>query len=182
MENVLAVEIHQSSSSSSDVSFKLELAAAPYEASIFVIRSGATWLYLDDGSNQGTAWRATDFDDSSWSSGRAELGFGDGDENTTITSGFITYYFRKHFNIDNPAIVRSLELALKRDDGAVVYLNGTEIVRANMPEGEINFDTETFDSGDDGENFHRFEVSPEHLVAGDNVIAVEVHQFGCHQF
>ncbi|MCY3859028.1 MAG: metallophosphoesterase [Gammaproteobacteria bacterium] len=176
-ENVLAVEIHQNSTSSSDVSFKLELSVAPSEGVTSLIRDGSTWRYLDDGSDQGTAWRERDFDDSGWSTGAAQLGFGEGDEATTITSGHITYYFRSQFNIANPASVNALNLSLKRDDGAVVYLNGTEVVRDRMPPvGAITFETESIGADDDGQNFHAFTVSPRHLVAGKNVIAVEVHQ------
>ena len=174
-QNVLAVEIHQNSSTSSDVSFKAELTTAPFETENFVIRAGTTWRYLDDGSDQGTAWRERDFDDSGWSSGLAQLGFGDGDEATTIASGHITYYFRKSFLVTKPSSFRSLELSIKRDDGAIVYLNGTEVVRANMPEGEITFETTTFDAGNENA-FYDFTVDPSHLVKGDNVIAVEVHQ------
>ena len=175
-ENVLAVEIHQNSTSSSDVSFKLELLVAPFEVENFVIRSGESWLYLDDGSDQGTTWRERDFDDSSWSSGRAELGFGDGDEVTTIATGHLTYYFRKHFPVVNPTSINGLNLNLKRDDGAIVYINGTEVARDNMAEGEITFESQAFGAEDDGNNFHSFTVDPSVLVMGDNVIAVEVHQ------
>ena len=52
----------------------------------FVAR-GATWKYLDNGTNQGTAWRATSFNDSTWASGPAELGYGDGDEATMVSYG-----------------------------------------------------------------------------------------------
>ena len=175
-ENVLAVEVHQSSSSSSDVSFKLELTSAPFEGENFVIRAGATWRYLDDGSDQGTAWRERDFDDSGWSSGRAELGFGEGDERTTLATGHITYYFRTQFPVANPDSISSLNLSLKRDDGAVVYLNGTEVARDNIPPGVLAFDSTALNAADDGDNFHPFAVASRHLVAGDNVIAVEVHQ------
>ena len=48
---------------------------------------GSKWSYLDDGSNQGTTWRQTDFDASSWKSGPAELGYGDGDEATRVIYG-----------------------------------------------------------------------------------------------
>ncbi len=174
-ENVLAVEIHQNSTSSSDISFKMELVSAPFEVENFVIRSGESWLYLDDGSDQGTGWRERDFDDSGWSSGRAELGFGDGDETTTIATGHITYYFRKHFPVVNPSSITALNLALKRDDGAVIYLNGTEVIRENMADGEVTFETLAFGAGDENA-FHNFTVDPSHLVQGDNVIAVEVHQ------
>ena len=173
-ENVLAVEIHQSSSTSSDVSFNLGLDTAL--ADTHVVAAGSTWRYLDDGSDQGTAWRESDFDDSGWSSGPAELGFEEGDEATLIQSGHITYYFRHAFNVDDPGQFDSLSLFLKRDDGAVVYLNGTEVARDNLPEGEITSTTTADNADDDGNNFHEFAVDSANLVAGENVLAVEVHQ------
>jgi len=63
-------------------------------------KSGDSWKYLDDGSNQGTAWRTPGFNDSSWAEGNAELGYGDGDEATVVSYGpssnnkYITTYFR----------------------------------------------------------------------------------------
>lgn len=51
------------------------------------IAAGSVWKYLDDGSDQGTAWFGTSFDDSGWASGNAELGYGDGDEVTTVSFG-----------------------------------------------------------------------------------------------
>src|SRR5207248_11507031 len=105
------------------------------------IATGSTWKYLDNGSNQGTAWRATAFSDATWASGAAELGYGDGDEPTVVSFGpnasakFITTYFRKSFSVTDPAQVTSPSLRIKRDDGAVVYVNGTEVFRTNMPTG-----------------------------------------------
>ena len=49
-----------------------------------LVPPGANWKYLDNGSNQGTAWRSLSFDDSSWASGPAQLGYGDGGEATTL--------------------------------------------------------------------------------------------------
>ena len=172
--NVLAVEIHQSSSTSSDVSFDLGLDSALADTGL--VAAGAAWRYLDDGSDQGTDWQSAGFDDSSWSSGPAELGFGEGDEATAITSGHVTYYFRHAFNVDDPGRVGSLKLYLKRDDGAVVYLNGTEVARDNLPEGEITSSTLAENAADDGNNFHEFVLDPAGLVAGENQLAVEVHQ------
>jgi len=51
------------------------------------ISSGASWKYLDNGSDQGTAWRARSFNDGAWASGPAQLGFGDGDEATVVAGG-----------------------------------------------------------------------------------------------
>ena len=175
-DNVLAVEVHQNARTSSDVSFNLELATTTATESNDLVAAGSTWRYLDDGSDQGTEWRAADFDDASWASGAAELGFGEGDEATTIASGHITYYFRHTFNVASPGDVSTLTLSLKRDDGAVVYLNGTEVARDNLAAGEVTYTTLADNAADDGESFHEFTLDATDLVAGDNVLAVEVHQ------
>src|SRR5439155_23953878 len=100
-----------------------------------------------NGSNQGTGWRATGFDDSVWKSGAAQLSYGDGDEATVVSYGsnanakYITTYFRKSFSISDPSQISALTLRLLRDDGAVVYLNGTEVYRNNMPSGTIAYTT-----------------------------------------
>jgi len=52
-----------------------------------LIAPGATWKYLDDGSDQGTAWSGRVFADGGWASGPAELGYGDGDEATVVSFG-----------------------------------------------------------------------------------------------
>ncbi len=172
--NVLAVEVHQNSSSSSDVSFNLGLETALPDDNL--VAAGATWRYLDDGSDQGSGWRAAGFDDSSWSSGAAELGFGEGDEATVVASGHITYYFRHAFSVASPADIGTLTLYLKRDDGAVVYLNGTEVARDNLAPGAITSSTFATNASDDGNLFHGFVLDPTDLVAGANLLAVEVHQ------
>mgnify|MGYP001132838043 CR=1 FL=1 len=82
---------------------------------------GDTWQYLDDGSNQGSLWNANNFDDSSWQTGTAQFGYGDGDETTAISYGnnfldkHITYYFRKHFTINDLTAVNALFIRLLID-------------------------------------------------------------------
>ena len=96
------------------------------------------WRYLDDGSDQGTAWQTLAFNDNSWNQGQAELGYGDGDELTVVEFGgdpdnkFPTTYFRHEFNVSNPQQVAELFAEVRFDDGVAVYLNGTEIVRDNV--------------------------------------------------
>lgn len=110
-----------------------------------LLPAGSTWKYLDNGSNQGTAWRASAFDDSSWAQGPAQLGYGDGDEATVVSFGptstakYITTYFRKSISVANPAAFTSLTLRARRDDGIVVYINGVEVWRDNMPTGTVQF-------------------------------------------
>ena len=176
-DNVVAVEVHQNTTESSDVSFDFTLdttETAPGANDI--VSLGSTWRYLDDGTDQGTAWRGVDFDDSAWASGPAQLGFGEGDEETVITRGATTFYFRHEFSVDSIEAILALEIVLRRDDGAIVYLNDTEILRSNMPAGEVTAATFAFNAGDDGQNLHEFTLSADSLVAGDNVLAVEVHQ------
>ena len=110
-----------------------------------LIPRGASWRYLDDGSDQGTAWREPAFDDASWPAGPAQLGYGDGDEATVIGFGedpddrHLTTYFRHTFTASDPASLARVDLYLVRDDGAVVYLNGFEVFRSARPEGPIDF-------------------------------------------
>ena len=70
---------------------------------------------------------------SSWSTGASELGWGDGDEATVIPRTAITQYFVRDFNVSNPAQYGDLTLRLMRDDGAVVYVYGVEVVCSNCP-------------------------------------------------
>src|SRR5688572_51918 len=120
-----------------------------------LVASGSDWKYLDNGSDQGTAWFGLSFNDSAWNSANAQFGYGDGDEITPLNFGpnpnnkYVTYYFRKLFVLDEPpSRVQSLALNLLRDDGAVVYLNGQEVHRASMPGGPINYRTYATDASE----------------------------------
>lgn len=153
-----------------------------------LVARGSSWKYLDNGSNQGTGWLAPAFNDSAWAAGNAQLGYGDGDEITTVGYGgnasnkYITTYFRKSFNVADPAAFNSLTLDILRDDGAVVYLNGTEIYRNNMPAGAVGYQTLASAAISGAEETTTFlqanSISPSLLVTGNNVLAVEIHQSG----
>jgi len=164
------------------VAVLLLVALAGQAAGAELISAGSTWKYLDDGSDQGTAWREKDFDDSGWASGPAELGYGDGDEATVVSYGPIlndkyrTTYFRHTFNIAEPA--PSMTIKAKWDDGIVVYLNGNEILRENMPTGTITYTTRASLTIDDNAfpDIAPIPVDASKLVSGDNVVAVEIHQ------
>lgn len=181
--NALSVEVHQGSDTSSDVSFDLALDATVNGVVEQLVSAGALWKYLDDGSDQGVIWRATDFDDSSWPIGRAQLGYGDADEQTTLlvrpigTGRTRTFYFRKQFVATNVDGLSQLEIGLIRDDGAAVYLNGVEVIRDNLP---VNATFDQFASstvaGDNESVFFPFEVDLSLLQEGENILAVEVHQ------
>ncbi len=145
---------------------------------------GSSWRFRDTGSLPAANWFSPAYNDSAWAAGNAPLGYGTGDEATVVSFGpssaakYPTTYFRKSFNVANPASVTGLTLGLSRDDGAVVYLNGTEVVRSNMPVGTIGYTTlaATTVSGNDKLTVNNFAIPPNLLVAGNNVVAVEVHQ------
>lgn len=167
---------------STAVTFTVNAAQTPQPTTL--IAKGSTWKYLDNGSNQGVAWRATAFNDSTWSAGIAQLGYGDGDEATIVKFGpnanskYITTYFRKSFSVANPSQFTSLLINVLRDDGVVVYLNGTELVRSNLPGGSITSSTLASTSivGTDESTFYAFTLGTAALLMGTNVIAVEIHQ------
>lgn len=148
-----------------------------------ILPAGSVWSYLDDGSNQGTAWREPDFNDASWASGPAQLGYGDGDEATEVSYGsnanqkYATTYFRHQFDLDNADLVETLTLGLVRDDGAAVYLNGTEVARDNLAANATSssFATATVSQAEEG-NFFQFNVDASILQEGENTLAVEIHQ------
>ena len=156
----------------------------PPSPSIELIAAGSSWKYLDNGSDQGTAWRTAAFNDATWKTGNAELGYGDGAEATVVSYGpssinkYITTYFRKVFNVSDISAISSLELSLIRDDGAAVYINGIEVYRINLPSGTIYFNTlaPSYIDGAAESTYVIANISASAIVNGNNVIAVEIHQ------
>ncbi len=148
-----------------------------------LIREGDSWKYYDKEKAPTGDWTSATFSDSNWQEGVAEFGYGDGDEKTVISFGeksekkLITSLFRKKFMMTNPDI-KSIELKIKCDDGAVVYINGKEVFRTNMPGGKISWETDAAGaiSGDGEKSFLISHLKPDALVKGENIIAVEVHQ------
>ena len=153
-----------------------------------LVPEGSAWRYLDNGSDQDTAWVESDFPDDGWASGTAQLGYGDGDEVTVVDYGgnaankHITTYFRHEFTVDDASTYTDLTLRLLRDDGAVVYVNGQEMIRDNMPAAPALIDYQTLAPGftavPEENQFFTHTLDPGSLVDGTNVLAVEVHQAG----
>jgi len=150
-----------------------------------LVPAGSNWRYLDNGSDQGTAWRAPGFNDSAWSSGLGQFGYGDGDEVSVIRSNrangtiIATTYFRKPFVVTNVWAVTNLTVGLLRDDGGIVYLNGTEIFRSNMTNAPVVYSTNwavAAVGGTDESTFFTTNVNPALLINGTNLLAVEIHQ------
>lgn len=149
-----------------------------------LVTTGATWRFLDTGINPGTNWRNVVYNDSLWRSGPAEFGYGDGGEATLVNYGgvatnkHITTYFRHRFDLTNAFDIESLAARIMRDDGIVLYLNGSEVLRNNMPAGTITYTTRAASNiaGTNETFFSSHAINPSFLREGTNVLAAEIHQ------
>ena len=165
----------------------LWLAAARVEAATTLIPFYSGWYFHDQGYEPGANWYGLGYDegDYGWGYNIAQFGYGDGDENTLISYGpddenkYVTTYFRTYVFIADPGQYSSFVLNLLRDDGAVVYVNGQEVMRDNMPGGAIYY--ETFASArlsyPDETEIVGATLDSSLFVGGYNLIAAEVHQY-----
>jgi hypothetical protein len=148
------------------------------------IDAGATWKYNDSGQDLGTNWTQPNYNDSAWSNGVARLGYGDSVAATTVSFGpqatnkYITTYFRRSFVVPEADVgtFTNLNLRIAQSDGAVVWLNGQEIYRTNLPAGPITY---TNKAQSTISYFPRYVFTatnlPMNLSPGTNWIAAEVH-------
>ena len=157
--------------------------AIPAFSQTVIFPFGSTWKYLDNGSNQGTAWRTTSFSDLSWKSGPGQLGYGDGDEATKVSYGgvstnkYVTTYFRMAVTITGKANFASFKMEFKRDDGIIIYVNGTEVKRSNMPSSTVTYTTlASTAASDDGSAIQSATIATGYFAEGKNIIAAEIHQ------
>ncbi len=151
-----------------------------------LIPYGASWKYYSTGAAPAGTWKNLGYNDAAWLSGNGELGYGDGDEATCIPSGgggtlcaptgnkYITSYFRKTINIVNPSAYGAFRFNVERDDGFVVYVNGVEVGRNNMPAGVPVYGTVASSAIEDA--VISFTIATTFFSAGNNDIAVEMHQ------
>ncbi len=149
-----------------------------------IITEGDEWQYYDEASPPAAEWINNNSISRKWKKGVSPLGYGDDRIKTVISFGenkynkHITKYFKKTFRIEDPYQYLVYELKFQRDDGIVVYLNGQEFFRDNMPEGEITNDTKA--SGlilaSEEEKIHSKLLLADDLIVGINTICVSIHQ------
>lgn len=155
---------------------------------VTLIPFGSSWKYYSAGAAPAGSWKNLGYNDAAWSSGNGELGYGDGDEATCIPSGgggtlclpsgnkYLTSYFRKTINIPDPTVYTSYQFSVERDDGYVVYVNGVEVARNNMPAGAVAYNTLASSAIEDA--VITFSIANTFFATGNNTIAVEIHQSG----
>jgi hypothetical protein len=144
-----------------------------------LISTGSVWKDFDSGVSPGANWQRPSFDDSAWASGRAQLGWGDGDETTIMAAAAnpkpITTYLRHTFVATN-ASFPTLTMRLLWDDGVVVYMNGAEISRLNLPLGPMAPTTLAVTNREGAAESRFVQRAGFFVTRGTNVIAVELHQ------
>ena len=166
----------------------------------FITLEETGWRYLDDGVAQSDSeivvgngaystsdWKHPAFDDNSWATGQALLGYGDisGRSINTLfdlpTPRHPTIYLRKPFQVTDASTFTQISASLVRDDGAILYLNGREIGRSNMGGGNQQFgDYALSSTSNEGGlvSLGSSPLNPGDLVDGTNLLAVELHQSG----
>lgn len=147
---------------------------------VYVSR-GSTWRYRDTVTAPPADWAAASFNDTTWSSGTARFVFNQGvllPGQTPLRNetNRITTYYRRTFTLpaDRPG---TPTLKLLCDDGAVVYINGVEVWRQNMPTGPIGHTRRALVAveGDDEREFSIIPLPPAVFRTGSNVLAISVH-------
>ena len=158
------------------------------KVTMLAINTNTFWKYDRSGQDLGEEWRQINYDDAAWPQGLALIA----DETTTTVEPIRTpisrltddgtyiktFYFRGAFNWTDP-IDPAGKLSLRHvvDDGAVIYLNGREIHRFNIAAGVV-VDATTDASGHENAYEGPYDIPITNLVAGKNVLAIEVHQSG----
>lgn len=144
-----------------------------------VVTQGDAWQYIVPTSEPNAAWRATGFN-GVWQVGASGFGYGDSDDNTTLTSPVTSVYIRKEFTINDTATVEEAALYMDFDDGFVAYLNGVEIARANMPAAAFPAYTDVATANSEARLYQgvaplNYAIARTALRQGTNVLAIQIH-------
>ncbi|MDB6134646.1 MAG: hypothetical protein JWM59_2889 [Verrucomicrobiales bacterium] len=147
---------------------------------------GAAWKYMETGADLGANWAQTTYaaGTGGWKEGRGVLAAAEGLPEIPVGtflakpgSGVVTHYFQRAFSFAGDPARTVLQLNTLLDDGAVVYLNGTEVARTGMPEGAVTAGTAASAFVDKAAVAGPLTLPSTALVAGTNVLSVEVHQY-----
>src|SRR5688500_8273980 len=138
------------------------------------------WRYqkgFAEASTPSDAWRAVGFDDSAWPLSAMPFSYGESLGGTTLDDmryAYTSVFLRRTFDVPNPGAARRLELMTRSDDGCIAWINGTEVLRYNMPEGEVAASASSFPALSEPIPWLTTLITNGHeiLNAGQNVLAV----------
>ncbi len=144
-----------------------------------IIDTNETWAYFKGTRAPPANWKALDFDDSDWLSGRTGIGYGDGDDETVLNdmrNNYLTIFCRKTFTVDDPEGLEELVFQVTVDDGFYAYLNGTQVASYNV--NSPAHDALASSAGEPSLQQQSITNFRELLNEGENVLAVQVHNGG----
>ena len=144
------------------------------QTTIFALQSA--WKYNDADVALPATWKSSNYDVSNWAVGNGPLGYGD-PVTTSFISGVDTAYLIKDFTVNLADLTNTMEFGVRRDDGIIVYLNGEEVIRDNMPAGAVShgtFSSTTIDGAAETA-INLFSIPKNKFVQGTNRISIELH-------
>ncbi|NLZ04565.1 MAG: hypothetical protein GXY19_05300 [Phycisphaerae bacterium] len=165
-----------------DISYGLSVGSVSGQTETVLVPQEAqarAWVPAD--GSLGTEWMLASFDDSEWLTGTTGVGYdypGYVGLDVSFTRGVATtVYIRIPFHVADPAQADRLILYMRYEDGFVAYLNGSEVARANAPDGPDvpwNASATAIREDSDAVDFEEFDISAfkNRLVAGDNLLAI----------
>ncbi|MES2570124.1 MAG: right-handed parallel beta-helix repeat-containing protein [Verrucomicrobiota bacterium] len=158
---------------------------------VLVPRGSAGWRHREARSEPPAEWKQLSFNESGaeWLACTLPAGFGVNGVVTTVASGVQgdrtrAFYFRKRFTVPDPASIRTLTLRIRRDDAAVVWLNNESAPAAVSADGAFNppytyamtGTANAVPNSSNTGNDLEYAIPVSNLVAGENLLAIEVHQ------
>lgn len=146
-----------------------------------IISSGSQWSYYDQGSLDDEDWTAANYDTTKWKQGTAPLGYGKDGIKTTLSYGSSsnkrpTSYFRTTVTLENkPKTTDEFMLNFTVDDGIIVYVNGKEAGRYNMPSDGVSYSTFATSYAPGNPDTGSMKLKTSLFQQGVNTIAIELH-------
>jgi hypothetical protein len=162
--------------------WRASVAGNPAQQSQILIPDHSTWKYfkgLSEASSPSTAWRVSSFNDSAWLTGTAPIGYGENFIATLLSDMpglYSSVFFRREFVVDDPSAISGLVLEAQYDDGFKAWINGTNVLNANISSAEVPFNGFSGPTRESA-NYDPFTLnSPRsYLVPGKNIIAIQGH-------
>ncbi len=152
-----------------------------------LISLDSNWRWLEGWAEASSpdpgAWREAGFDDSSWQIAPAPFWYGEvqpspGTELDGMRYNYSCIFMRSEFVLENPGDLDEIILGAASDDGFIAWINGREVLRFNMPEGDIPYYGSSSPALGETVPWPPVELYPlmnggDYLHSGTNVLAVQ---------
>jgi len=165
-------------------SWRASVASGPTgQLAAAVIPSNSVWKYFkgfSEASTPVTAWRTNGFNDAAWLEGPAPIGYHPlrpmGTPLPDMAGNYSGVFFRKTFVLQNPASVAALLIEALYDDGIKIWINGSNVLNANISAGSVPF-TGTATGSREDLTYNQFLLNNPagYLLPGTNTIAIQAH-------